>query len=38
MIERLLPRAYACELFAREPWPGNDVWGNETTKFEEATG
>lgn len=34
MIERLLPRAYACELFAREPWPGNDVWGNETTKFE----
>lgn len=36
MIERLLPRAYACELFAREPWPGNDVWGNETTKFEVA--
>ncbi|ETD85766.1 MT-A70 family methyltransferase [Rhodobacter capsulatus] len=37
MIERLLPRAYCCELFAREPWPGHDVWGNETTKFAEGT-
>lgn len=34
MIERILPRAYACELFAREPWAGHDVWGNETHKFE----
>ena len=33
MIERLLPNAFACELFAREPWPGHDVWGNETEKF-----
>uniref|UniRef100_A4WS25 MT-A70 family protein n=1 Tax=Cereibacter sphaeroides (strain ATCC 17025 / ATH 2.4.3) TaxID=349102 RepID=A4WS25_CERS5 len=33
MIETLLPRAYACELFAREPWPGQDVWGNETERF-----
>lgn len=33
MIERLLPRAYCAELFAREPWPGHDVWGNETAKF-----
>jgi N6-adenosine-specific RNA methylase IME4 len=38
MIERLLPRAYACELFAREVWSGNDVWGNEIGKFEEASG
>ncbi|MGV8987630.1 MAG: MT-A70 family methyltransferase [Cypionkella sp.] len=36
MIERLLPRAYYAELFAREPWPGHDVWGNETTKFGET--
>ncbi|MDT8856449.1 MT-A70 family methyltransferase [Paracoccaceae bacterium Fryx2] len=33
MIGQLLPHAYACELFAREPWAGHDVWGNETTKF-----
>lgn len=33
MIDRLLPRAHKCELFAREPWPGNDIWGNETEKF-----
>ncbi|MGH1416876.1 MAG: MT-A70 family methyltransferase [Pelagimonas sp.] len=37
MIDRLLPRAYKAELFAREPWGDNDVWGNETTKFEETT-
>lgn len=34
MIERLLPSAFRCELFAREPWAGSDVWGNETEKFE----
>ena len=33
MIGRLLPRGYFCELFAREPWAGHDVWGNETSKF-----
>lgn len=33
MIEQILPRSYACELFAREPWLGHDVWGNETAKF-----
>lgn len=22
-----------CDLFAREPWPGHDVWGKETEKF-----
>ena len=33
MIDTLLPDVPACELFAREPWPGRDVWGNETGKF-----
>lgn len=33
MIERLLPHAWCCELFAREPWPGHDVWGNQTERF-----
>lgn len=36
MIDRLLPRQYFCELFAREPWPGHDVWGNEPNRFAEA--
>ena len=36
MIERLLPRAYCAELFGREAWPGNDVWGNQADKFEGA--
>jgi len=35
MIDRLLPNAHKAELFAREPWGDNDVWGNQTTKFEE---
>jgi len=33
MIDRLLPDVDACELFAREPWVGRDVWGNETGRF-----
>jgi N6-adenosine-specific RNA methylase IME4 len=33
MIERLLPHVHACELFAREPWPGHSVWGAETGRF-----
>lgn len=33
MIERLVPKAYCVELFAREPWPGHEVWGNEVEKF-----
>lgn len=33
MIESLFPDVFACELFARAPWPGHDVWGNEATKF-----
>ena len=36
MIEKLLPRAYYAELFAREPWAGHEVWGNQTDKFEGA--
>lgn len=36
MIDRLLPDVFGCELFAREPWPGREVWGNETHKFEMA--
>lgn len=37
MLERMTPRAWRCELFAREPWPGNEVWGNETDKFGEPS-
>jgi len=33
MIERLLPRAFCCEMFAREAWAGHDVWGNQTDLF-----
>lgn len=33
MIETLLPDVFACELFARETWPGHQVWGNEAGKF-----
>lgn len=33
MVEKLLPDVWRCELFAREPWPGADVWGNEAGKF-----
>ena len=36
MIERLLPRQHACELFAREAWAGHEVWGDQTTKFGET--
>lgn len=36
MIERLLPAAYGCELFARESWPRYDVWGNQSDKFESS--
>jgi N6-adenosine-specific RNA methylase IME4 len=33
MLDTLLPDVWGCELFAREPWPGRDVWGNETARF-----
>jgi N6-adenosine-specific RNA methylase IME4 len=38
LIERLLPRAMACELFARERWPGRDVWGLEADRFDHDRG
>jgi len=33
MIDRLLPQQHFAELFAREPWGGHDVWGNQTGVF-----
>lgn len=35
-LDELLPDVPGCELFAREPWPGNDVWGNEVNRFLEG--
>lgn len=34
MVQALRPDAFCAELFGREPWPGHEVWGNETSKFE----
>ncbi|WP_431856618.1 MT-A70 family methyltransferase [Azospirillum sp.] len=31
---RLVPHGPACELFARQAWPGWEAWGNETDKFQ----
>ncbi len=36
IVERLAPKAFAVDLFAREAWPGHDVWGNQSAKFAEA--
>lgn len=36
MVQQLLPKAFAVELFAREPWPGHTVWGRETGRFGSA--
>lgn len=33
MVMALRPGVPVCELFAREPWPGADVWGDETGRF-----
>lgn len=33
MVETLVPDAARCELFAREAWPGAEVWGNQTGRF-----
>jgi len=33
LIDALLPHEHACELFAREPWAGRDVWGNQSDRF-----
>ena len=27
-------RARCAALFAHEPWPGHEVWGNQVEKFE----
>jgi N6-adenosine-specific RNA methylase IME4 len=36
LVERLRPGERTCELFAREPWAGHEVWGNETGHFAAA--
>ncbi|MBP0439457.1 MT-A70 family methyltransferase [Tianweitania sediminis] len=33
MIDQLLPDVFGCELFAREAWPGREVWGNQSGRF-----
>ncbi|MFN3806755.1 MT-A70 family methyltransferase [Asticcacaulis sp.] len=33
ILDTLLPHAFKAELFAREPWAGADVWGNEAGRF-----
>lgn len=33
IIDTLLPHEHACEIFAREPWEGRDVWGNQVGRF-----
>lgn len=37
MIEKMLPDVSRCELFARETWLGNEVWGNEADRFSGVT-
>ncbi len=34
IVTRLSPNQNRCELFAREPWADNEVWGNDVAKFE----
>lgn len=34
MLERLCPWARCVDLFARESWPGHDVWGGESSRFD----
>lgn len=36
MLRALRPDCHIAELFAREPWDGCDVWGNQTDKFSEV--
>lgn len=33
LVEALVPDQPRCELFAREPWPGAEVWGNQVDRF-----
>ena len=35
--ERLMPRAFRCELFSRATRPGWDAWGAEAGKFDQQT-
>lgn len=35
IVEAMTPHAFRCELFAREPWANNEVWGLETEKFDD---
>ncbi len=32
-VERMTPHAYRADLFARQVWPGNEVWGDQNDKF-----
>jgi N6-adenosine-specific RNA methylase IME4 len=34
MLEALRPGVRRIELFAREAWPGNDVWGDQSSRFD----
>lgn len=34
LVERMTPNAFRAELFAREAWDGNEIWGNQTDKFD----
>lgn len=34
LLMALRPGVPTCELFAREPWPGADVWGDEVGRFQ----
>lgn len=33
LLTRMTPQYFRAELFAREAWDGNEVWGNEADKF-----
>ena len=33
LVAALVPDQPRCELFAREPWAGADVWGNQVERF-----
>lgn len=36
MVERATPKAFRCDLFARQSRPGFDTWGHESTKFDKG--
>ncbi len=38
ILDTLLPHTFKAELFAREPWAGADVWGNEVGKLVKTGG